>query len=408
MNARATLSVSALGLALSLPAVAQLPPGYRIVEVTNSQRDERKPKMNNRGQVVFASRIRSDDTSGEIFLYDNGQLIQITNDNVADAMPDLNDDGTIVWSRFMGPLGPNAFPTAEIMMYRNGAITRITDDALDDWSPRINNLDEVVWQRHYEVVACGGYLVDIFMFDGRREIQISTDALTENVENQAPEINDHTQIVWTRYDFCDPPAGVFFESKIMMYSGGTITELTSGQFAPQAPDINNSGQVVWSWFDTATGRYAIDVWEAGVTTALTDDGVIPVINEWGDIAFDRWDTSRGHWDIWLYQSGAFLQITRDDFDNIVPDINDLSEIAWGTPSRSPSNIRYMRRFLNGDLNCDDVFNGGDIDPFFLALGDPSQYSLVFPSCDPMLADMNSDGLLNGADIDAFFNALGGG
>ncbi|MCH8805420.1 MAG: right-handed parallel beta-helix repeat-containing protein [Planctomycetes bacterium] len=193
-----------------------------------------------------------------------------------------------------------------------------------------------------------------------------------------------------------------------LVSGGTITELTSGQFAPQAPDINNSGQVVWTWFDRVTGRDAIDFWEAGVTTALTDNGIIPVINDWADIAFDRWDSSRRHWDIWLYQSGVFLQITRDDFDNIVPDINNLSEIAWGTPSRPPSNIRYLRRFRAGDLNCDGLFNGGDIDPFFLALGDPSQYSLVFPNCDPMLADMNSDGLLNGADIDAFFIALGGG
>ena len=62
----------------------------------------------------------------------------------------------------------------------------------------------------------------------------------------------------------------------------------------------------------------------------------------------------------------------------------------------------------GDLNCDGTFNGGDIDPFFLALGDPAAYALAFPNCDPLLGDMNGDGRLDGGDIDPFFECLGGG
>ncbi|MCP5119583.1 MAG: hypothetical protein GY953_52965, partial [bacterium] len=65
-------------------------------------------------------------------------------------------------------------------------------------------------------------------------------------------------------------------------------------------------------------------------------------------------------------------------------------------------------FVFGDLNCDGAFNGGDIDPFFLALGDPAAYGVQFPNCDFMLADMNGDGAVNGADIDVFFECLGGG
>ncbi|MCH8805092.1 MAG: hypothetical protein IH986_03280 [Planctomycetes bacterium] len=62
----------------------------------------------------------------------------------------------------------------------------------------------------------------------------------------------------------------------------------------------------------------------------------------------------------------------------------------------------------GDLNCDGAFNGGDIDPFFLALGDPPGYHAAFPACDIMLADMNGDGSVNGGDIDAFFACLAAG
>ena len=64
--------------------------------------------------------------------------------------------------------------------------------------------------------------------------------------------------------------------------------------------------------------------------------------------------------------------------------------------------------LLGDLNCDGTFNGADIDPFFLALGDPAAYQIAFPNCDPLLGDMNGDRALNGGDIDPFFACLGGG
>ena len=65
------------------------------------------------------------------------------------------------------------------------------------------------------------------------------------------------------------------------------------------------------------------------------------------------------------------------------------------------------QFTPGDLNCDGSFNGGDIDPFFLALGDPAGYAAQFPNCDPLLGDMNGDGRLDGGDIDPFFACLGG-
>ena len=71
-------------------------------------------------------------------------------------------------------------------------------------------------------------------------------------------------------------------------------------------------------------------------------------------------------------------------------------------------VLFLDGLRRGDLNCDGAFNGGDIDPFFLALGDPAAYVIAFPSCNPLLGDMNSDGRLDGGDIDPFFACLGGG
>jgi serine protease AprX len=55
----------------------------------------------------------------------------------------------------------------------------------------------------------------------------------------------------------------------------------------------------------------------------------------------------------------------------------------------------------GDLNCDGMVNGYDIDPFVLALTDPAGYAAAHPDCDYMLADCNGDGAVNGYDIDPF-------
>jgi hypothetical protein len=66
------------------------------------------------------------------------------------------------------------------------------------------------------------------------------------------------------------------------------------------------------------------------------------------------------------------------------------------------------RALRGDLNCDDVINGYDIDPFVLALTDPLGYEMVFPGCHLWRADVNRDGVVNGYDIDPFVLVLVGG
>ncbi len=65
-------------------------------------------------------------------------------------------------------------------------------------------------------------------------------------------------------------------------------------------------------------------------------------------------------------------------------------------------------FVFGDLNCDGAFDGADIEPFFLAVGDPAAYAAAFPKCNQRLADVNGDGAVDGADIEPFFNLLSGG
>jgi hypothetical protein len=64
-------------------------------------------------------------------------------------------------------------------------------------------------------------------------------------------------------------------------------------------------------------------------------------------------------------------------------------------------------YPKGDMNCDGVLDGGDIDPFFLALQDPQLWQQQNPGCPLSNGDINGDGAVDGGDIDPFFALLQG-
>ncbi len=88
-------------------------------------------------------------------------------------------------------------------------------------------------------------------------------------------------------------------------------------------------------------------------------------------------------------------------DNI--DALDVRSCADGDLCARLAGIRYRR----GDLNCDDVVNFDDIDPFVLALSGPGAYLEQFPFCFWNAADTNCDGVVNFDDIDGFVACLSG-
>lgn len=75
-----------------------------------------------------------------------------------------------------------------------------------------------------------------------------------------------------------------------------------------------------------------------------------------------------------------------------------------TPTPQPT-ATPQPSYDKGDLNCDGDVNGDDVDPFLLALNNPSGYAAAFPNCDRDLADMNNDGAVNNFDLDLFLELL---
>jgi hypothetical protein len=385
------------GLTVLAVADVFMPPGYKeVIQVTSDADYDLGGELNNRGQMVFSKRLDPyDQFTSEIFLYDNGQLIRLTDDYIWDAFPDINDAGDIVWSRANG-----ADDTFEIVLYRDGKLAQLTVDEQKDYDPCINNLGHVAWHKRTEQ-GCEWADSFICFWDG-----VQTQAITApgNADKSA-FLNDHDDLAWTRYNFCTKP---WTSQIILLLSDGTLTALTGDTGGPRAPVTNNSRKVAWAGQDPPDWDDYIATWQDGVTSVLTLWGSGLSMNNRGQIFFNRWHDDSSTYQVWLYTGGKFWQITDDPFWNRLGGnrgVNDYGDIAWIAGPPGDTDVLLMKRFPLGDLNCDGMVDAFDIDPFVLALTDPPQYASSYPNCDWLLGDTNLDGTVNAFDIDPFVDIL---
>lgn len=65
----------------------------------------------------------TDPWNTEVFVYDNGMLTQLTDNEVGDKFPDINDEGTIVWNR-------GSSPDEQVVMLRDGQLTILAEGSV--------------------------------------------------------------------------------------------------------------------------------------------------------------------------------------------------------------------------------------------------------------------------------------
>ncbi|TWT41139.1 hypothetical protein RAS1_38320 [Phycisphaerae bacterium RAS1] len=380
----------------ALPAFGQSLPGYELIDITNTpQWFERDAQINNHGQIVFSRRmVASDDSTTEIMLWDNGALTQITNDNVLDDFPDINDSGTMVWSRGVGPNGK-----LEIVMWQDGALTQLTHDTPNDYGPRVNNAGAVVWYK-YHGTGCGGAMADICLYDGVQVVTLVADGWS----NQVPLINDAGDIVWTRFNFCTSP----YSGDVYRYRDGVISRLSNSLSEPSVPALCSNGDVAWAQRKPPLYDWEIEIWRNGVIEPFAPGGGGVLLNSRGDIFFDRWQESNQTWQVWRWREGVFEQLTNGASWNWISDLADNGDFAWHSRDPFETDIRLLRRYPVGDLTCDGTVNVLDVNAFVLALASVELYSLNYPTCDAELADLNDDGQMNVLDINSFVARLAQG
>ena len=378
-------------------ADVNVPPGYRVVELsTDPESYNRWTRINDRGQVVWAAGFDAYDSSTyEIMLYDRGIVTRLTNDSKCDAFPDINNDGTVVWSRGVGPGG-----ALEIAMYRDGVISYLTDESGEsapqgNYTPVINDLGHVAWFRLARG-GCGNVDSEVWFFDGMTSRQISNIGLS----SQAIAINNQDSIAWLVYDFCTNfhrPAR-FVNRRIEFL--GNLEYSANGPVA-----IREDNSVLWTGEDVSEYNRGILHSDGKTTSVVTEWGIGPSVSLDNRVSFFRWFEAAQTYQVMYYRDGILEQLTNDAFSNSVPSIDIEGEIAWQSGDWPNLQIRALLRQPTGDLNCDSLLSVSDIPPFVLALVAADTYADQFPDCDRSLADTNADGYVGMADIGGFVRLL---
>ena len=282
----------------------------------------------------------------------------------------------------------------------------------------INNRDQIVG------VSAAGYQPalrqEAFLWDWHNDSMLGLGDLPGgNTVSVAWGVNDDEQVVGWSCSFrgCEP---FLWDRTNGMIGLGDLWNLPN--FADgTAYAINNAGQVVGIAASPQGGQAFL--WEAG--RGMIGLGTLPGfesftsarhINERGEVV--------GLWyhggipNIFIWDEANGMRIVNDMLDvsgrpfigvDGSRGINNRGEIVCTATTMVRPEAAILTPFVLADMNCDGRVDGGDIEPFFLALGDLPAHAARYPDCHGDWAgDLNQDGAFNGGDIDPFFTCLAGG
>ncbi len=396
MKSRCVVVITASLTAASATAYAGAPPGFEIIPVDETALPAFSAvSLNNCGQIAYSFGYL-DSPASEILVYDNGRIHRVTDNDVADSSPAINDFGRVTWTR-----GNDGFEGGDIYWTIGGTAQYVEPGQYS----RINNVQHLAWSR-FEGSGCKSVDCNTFLRDRRRARQVS-DGMDSN---QALKMNDRDELVWTRYLFCREP----WTSEIVLYSGGKLHTLPATIPDPQGPDINNLGQVVWSGMG-GVGRGPVELWDNGQVVQIAEWGGNPQMNDHGDIFFLRKPETEP-WECWLYvhETGEIFPFADgNDRKNTDGDINNWMEIAWRWSDDDGRGVNFMRRIRTGDSEFDGDVDLRDWAEFARCMTGPRWVERTNPGleeclCDCRFLDINHDGSVDLADVARFQNTYTGG
>jgi hypothetical protein len=386
--AQGLLGAALLGT-VSPPAAGepQIPQGWEIVEIfpAGTEYDCGPPDINDRGAIVFHRRLWPSLPQIEIMLYDRGKLTQLTDDNIRDVFPRINNHGHIVWSRDIDEDG-----RLRIVRWTDGTAETVSNPAgpFADHGADINDSGHVVWSRSPMVPPDN---TEIFLFNG-----VTTQRITDDTfSNQTPRINVHAEFVFTQYNFYVSP----WVSDIFGYFNRRLRRLSNAQDTLQYPDINDHRQVVWHGASSG-----VSLWDNGITTTIiaTNAGGAH-INNVEDICFSRRDFVYQEGEIWLWRQGKLLQLTDGSFGGNFSALNNRGEIAFQYGRvRSYGIALFTRRCFQGDFDSDGDRDLRDFAILQRNFGSQDDAEELCP-----LGDMTADGCVGMEDYEEFALWFGG-
>jgi len=251
-----------------------------------------RPRINSNCEIVWSQSSKS--TNGTYQIWSNLRG-QISFGNL-DKDPDINDNGEIIWRFGDGGQGPDG-----IMSNDRGLIYSEQGGSINPYynTHRINNNGEIVWSRPLWPI---GYRAEEIWSNIRGRLTYSP----EYTINRQTAINDEGEVVYRCYmgatgniiDILSTEQGFITDDslwqsypdinnsgEVVWEEGGEIWSNTKGRITTNGlhPSINNSGEIVWEYFDG--NDYEI---YSNIRGQITDNDVndnMPHINDSGAITW---------------------------------------------------------------------------------------------------------------------------
>ncbi len=332
---------------------------YWTRQLTNNSEDDLYSRINYNGQVVWGSFNNSG--AGDIYLYDEGKIIQITHDS-GNWFPQINNPGDITWMHFDGTDSEiylyvaesenivqvtnndfndtfdwsNSYPIKtfndnreivwrgganpvdnEIYLYNDGTIDQITNNSLYDHLPRLNEAGQIVW--------IGGK--QVYFYDGGDIKQITLSGYLKD----EPSINDDGDLVWM--DWVD--GAMNSEIYYYNYSTSSITRITNNNNTDTNPKINNQGHVIWeSWINENPNDREIFYYDGTDITQLTDTQGPEQKSYLNNVGLSIWENPstppENDFELFTHELGSTenIQLTDNIYNDAFPYLNDNNQIVW--------------------------------------------------------------------------------
>ena len=203
-----------------------------------------------------------------------------------------------------------------------------------------------------------------------------------------------------------------------LWQGGVPHDLgTLGGIHSHAYDINSALQIV-GVADTGAGQphaclFVVDA--NGNVVSRTDLGVLgggysyayginadgTVVGTSNAAAF-RWESGL------LEDLNGLIGADQNWRLDAARRVNDVGQIVGTGQHFGQPRGFLLTPFLLGDMNCDGTVNLGDINPFVLAISNPSAWQITFAGCSILNGDINHDGVFGFGDINPFVTLLSQG
>lgn len=242
--------------------------GVCYEQLTNNDIDDVNPQLNDNGMVVWQGDY-------QIYLYDGSEFKKLTDDSYYHMTPQINNNGFIAWST-------NGI-TSHVTVYDGVSIKAIPNAGRSGVYPvQLNNKGEMVWTGPNNDIP--GYSSNgVYFYDGSKIEQIAKGSCNSST----PTLSQNGEVTWTAPIDKDCSGNSW---EVFLNNGSITRQLTHNTFMDRSPKINSKGHVIWGSGDSGK-LYFYD----GVT-----------VNEFTDISGGK----RGRYDI--NSSGSIAWILRDN------------------------------------------------------------------------------------------------